>query len=138
MQMSFLVFYRIRMAKCNSVVINETFVFTIFSALEEAKDIVRYLQPLQTHFKLLEETDFGDIAVCLSPLMHVVCLVWSNSRFYCSSNKIIVLLKQICNLLIAQVNFKKKHCEYDFWVAITTMESVTGLEGVVWRSILNL
>ncbi|KAL4135288.1 hypothetical protein QTP88_006906 [Uroleucon formosanum] len=74
----------------------------VVSALEEANDIIRYLKPLQKHFKLLEETDFGDIAVCLSPLMHVVCLVWSNSRFYCSSGKIIVLLKQICNLLIAQ------------------------------------
>lgn len=75
-----------------------------FIALEEAKDIVRYLKPLQKHFKLLEETDFGDITVYLSPLMHVVCLVWSHSRFYCSSSKIIVLLKQICNLLIAQVS----------------------------------
>lgn len=78
--------------------------FINIAALEEAKDIVRYLKPLQKHFKLLEETDFGDIAVCLSPLMHVVCLVWSNSRFYRSSGKIIVLLKEICNLLIAQVS----------------------------------
>jgi len=78
--------------------------FFNFTALEEAKDIVHYLKPLQKHFKLLEETDFGDVALCLSPLMHVVCLVWSNSRFYCSSGKIIVLLKQICNLLIAQVS----------------------------------
>lgn len=77
-----------------------------YAALEEANDIVRYLKPLQKHFKLLEETDFGDIAVCLSPLMHVVCLVWSNSRFYCSSGKIIVLLKQICNLLITQVSIQ--------------------------------
>lgn len=80
--------------------------FFDFVALEEAKDIVYYLKPLQKHFKLLEETDFGDIAICLSPLMHVVCLVWSNSRFYCSSAKIIVLLKQISNLLIAQVSVK--------------------------------
>lgn len=36
------------------------------------------------------------------PLMHVVCMVWANSLYYCSSAKLIVLLRQICNLLIQQ------------------------------------
>jgi len=71
--------------------------------LAEAKDIVLYLKPLLHHFTTLEETDFSEVSPCLRPLMHVVCLVWAYSRYYCSSAKIIVLLRQICNLLIKQV-----------------------------------
>lgn len=73
------------------------------TALAEAKDIALYLKPLLPHFAALQETDFAEIRPCLQPLMHVVCLVWANSRYYCNSAKIIVLLRQICNLLIKQV-----------------------------------
>lgn len=73
------------------------------TALTEAKDICRFLKPLIKHFTLLEETDFADVGPYLKPLMHVVCLVWANSRYYCNSGKIIILLKQICNLIIQQV-----------------------------------
>ncbi|GFG28503.1 hypothetical protein Cfor_03628 [Coptotermes formosanus] len=74
----------------------------VVAALAEAKDIVLYLKPLLRHFAALEEIDFSEITPCLRPLMHVVCLVWANSRYYCNSAKIIVLLRQICNLLIKQ------------------------------------
>lgn len=73
------------------------------TALTEAKDICKFLKPLAKHFTTLEETDFSDVAPCLKPLMHVVCLVWANSRYYCNSGKIIILLKEICNLIIHQV-----------------------------------
>ncbi|XP_037924668.1 dynein beta chain, ciliary isoform X3 [Hermetia illucens] len=36
------------------------------------------------------------------PMMHVVCMLWANSRYYCHSSKITVLFKQICNLVIQQ------------------------------------
>ncbi|KAG8321110.1 hypothetical protein J6590_052486 [Homalodisca vitripennis] len=72
------------------------------AALTEAKDICKFLKPLSKHFTTLEETDFADVSPCLKPLMHVVCLVWANSRYYCNSGKIIILLKQICNLIIQQ------------------------------------
>ncbi|XP_072155544.1 dynein beta chain, ciliary isoform X1 [Bemisia tabaci] len=74
----------------------------IVAALTEAKDIVLYFKPLHRHFAALEETDFSDVIPCLKPLMHIVCLVWANSHYYCNSGKIIVLLKQICNLIIHQ------------------------------------
>lgn len=75
-------------------------------ALAEAKDISIYLNPLQRHFNQIEETDFAEAKPLLHPLMHVVCLVWANSRYYCHSSKLIILLRQICNLLIHQVNSK--------------------------------
>lgn len=72
-------------------------------ALAEARDISVYLNPLQKHFTQIEETDFAEAKPLLEPLMHVICLIWSRSRYYCQSSKITVLLRQICNLLIHQV-----------------------------------
>lgn len=71
--------------------------------MAEARDISVHLNPLQKHFTQIEETDFAEAKPLLEPLMHVICLVWSRSRYYCQSSKITVLLRQICNLLIHQV-----------------------------------
>lgn len=78
-------------------------VYVFIKALAESKDITIYLNPLQKHFTQFEEMDFAESKVLLKPLMHVVCMVWANSRYYCQSSKLIVLLRQICNLLIQQV-----------------------------------
>lgn len=75
-------------------------------ALAESKDITIYLNPLQKHFTQLEETDFAEAKPLLHPLIHVVCLVWANSRYYCHSSKLIILLRQICNLFIHQVIYQ--------------------------------
>lgn len=75
------------------------------TALAESKDITCYLNPLQRHFTQFDETDFAESMPLLKPLMHVVCLVWSRSRYYCQSSKITVLLRQICNMLIYQVYY---------------------------------
>lgn len=75
------------------------------SALAEAKDICLYLKPLVKHLTALEGTaEFSEIIPQLKPLLHTVCLIWANSKYYCNSAKIIVLIKQLCNLLIEQVN----------------------------------
>lgn len=74
----------------------------IVSALSEAKDIVLHLKPLAKYLNQLEETDFSECTPLLAPLMHVVCLVWCNSKHY-QQVKLIILLKQICNLIIKQV-----------------------------------
>lgn len=75
-------------------------------ALAEARDIDLYLRTLERHFQALEDTDFTECLPLFRPLFHVICMVWRDSKYYCSSSKIIVLLKQIGNLLIYQV-FKK-------------------------------
>ena len=48
----------------------------------------------------LESSDFPDIIPQLRPLMHTICLVYSNSTFYNSPARIIVLMTETCNLLI--------------------------------------
>lgn len=78
-----------------------------FPALAEARDIVLFINPLQRHFALLEEIDFAECKPLMIPMMHVVCMLWANSRYYCHSSKITVLFKQICNLVIQQVIFRQ-------------------------------
>lgn len=70
-------------------------------ALAEAKDICIHLKPLKKYIRQLQETEFSDCMVIFPSLMHVVCLIWYCSKYY-DQVKIIVLLKQICNLLIQE------------------------------------
>ncbi|XP_071797739.1 dynein beta chain, ciliary isoform X1 [Asterias amurensis] len=72
------------------------------AALEEAQDITTYLKPLASHIEGFEEVDFNELLPKLGPLMHVVCLIWSNSQYYNTAPRIIVLLQEICNSLIDQ------------------------------------
>lgn len=72
-------------------------------ALAETKDICLYLKPLKRHIDLLQEnSDFSEASPLFLPLMHVVALIWVKSRYY-DQVKIIILFKQICNLLIQEV-----------------------------------
>ncbi|KAK7863235.1 hypothetical protein R5R35_001448 [Gryllus longicercus] len=100
----------------------------IVAALAEAQDISLYLKPLLRHFKVVEETDFSELSPHLMPLVHVVCLVWSNSRYYCTSSKIIILLRQICNLLIQQA---KKYLDPSSIFQSDVMEAKERIKDVV-------
>lgn len=87
-------------------------IFTIiFLALAEARDIDLHLKPLTKPLNNLENTtEFSDIMPQLKPLVHVVCLIWANSKYYCQTTKIVVLLKRICNLLIEKVVYTFSFC----------------------------
>uniref|UniRef100_A0A8C5QH48 AAA+ ATPase domain-containing protein n=1 Tax=Leptobrachium leishanense TaxID=445787 RepID=A0A8C5QH48_9ANUR len=75
-------------------------------ALAEALDIELYLRPLKFYIAHLEESNFPDIESFYIPLFHTICLIWTNSKYYCFPGRIIVLLQEFCNLLIDRaVNF---------------------------------
>ncbi|KAJ8958202.1 hypothetical protein NQ314_006441, partial [Rhamnusium bicolor] len=74
---------------------------SVVVALAEAKDVCLYLTPLKKHIQLLEETDLSECIPLLTPVMHVICLIWSNCKSF-DEVKLIILLKQICNLLILE------------------------------------
>ncbi|XP_076002796.1 dynein axonemal heavy chain 9 [Genypterus blacodes] len=74
----------------------------VLAALEEAKDICIHLKPLQHLFEDMENAEFPQVKVQIGPLMHTVCLVWANSRYYNKQARIIILLQEICNLLMQQ------------------------------------
>ena len=73
------------------------------AALAEAQDINLHLKPLRSHFEEIEQAEFEDLQKHLEPMMHVVCLVWANSKYYNTPARIIILLQEICNLMILLV-----------------------------------
>ena len=107
----------------------------VVAALKEALDISLYLEPLieqfevknkisimKFHYKtnlyhqVLESTDFVDMRPLIPPLMHSICLVYSHSKYYNTTSRIIVLMQvigtafrlfiykfiyqEVCNLII--------------------------------------
>ncbi|GAB1866294.1 Dynein beta chain, ciliary [Camponotus japonicus] len=75
----------------------------VIIAVIEARDVCSYLKALEPYFEDIENTEFKDIQPRLKPLLHCVCLMWSNSKYYCTSTRIITLLSEISNLLISEV-----------------------------------
>uniref|UniRef100_A0A8C4HHK8 Dynein axonemal heavy chain 11 n=1 Tax=Dicentrarchus labrax TaxID=13489 RepID=A0A8C4HHK8_DICLA len=66
----------------------------------EAEDIDLYLRPLRRLISSLEERSFPQIDTLLPPLFHTLCLIWSQSQYYCTPQRIVVLLQEFCNLII--------------------------------------
>ncbi|KAG8446024.1 hypothetical protein GDO86_013774 [Hymenochirus boettgeri] len=74
----------------------------VVAALDEAQDINCHLKPLQRHFEDLENVEFNEAKPAISCLLHVICLVWSRSKYYNTPARIIVLMQEVCNLFIQQ------------------------------------
>lgn len=79
------------------------FVFVIILALLEAEGIELYLCPLRRLITSLEERSFPHIDTLLPPLFHTLCLIWSHSQYYCTPQRMVVLLQEFCNLIIEKV-----------------------------------
>ena len=74
-----------------------------FIALDEARDINTHLKPLRKYIEEIEQTEIPELSLMLPSLMHLIGLIWGSSSYYCSPQKIVVLLQEIGNLLVAQV-----------------------------------
>ncbi|KAI5737346.1 hypothetical protein M8J76_012600 [Diaphorina citri] len=72
----------------------------VVGAVAEAREIHGYLKPLKQQMDKVEGADFNEMEPFLSPMMHTVCLVWANCKYYQVSSKIIVLMKEINNMLV--------------------------------------
>lgn len=70
----------------------------IVACVIEARDINLYLKPMISHFLKFEENEFLDNEPNIKPLLHVCGLLWANSRYYCTSSKIVTLLREIGKL----------------------------------------
>uniref|UniRef100_A0A3B3Y630 AAA+ ATPase domain-containing protein n=1 Tax=Poecilia mexicana TaxID=48701 RepID=A0A3B3Y630_9TELE len=66
----------------------------------EAEDIDLYLRPLRRQISNLEERSFPQVEPLLPPLFHTLCLIWSHSEYYCTPQRMVVLLQEFCNLII--------------------------------------
>lgn len=58
-------------------------------AIVECRDIYVYQKPLIPHFEAFEGTDFIDAKPLIRPMFHCIGLLWGNSRYFCSVEKLI-------------------------------------------------
>ncbi|XP_051851510.1 dynein axonemal heavy chain 9 [Antechinus flavipes] len=74
----------------------------VLAALREAQDIYIHLKPLQHHVENIENMEFNEVKPLVGPLLHIICLIWATSKYYCHPAQIIVLLQEMNNLFIQQ------------------------------------
>jgi dynein heavy chain len=82
----------------------------VFAARLEANDNTKYLRPLsepptEWFTKLNTETDFKNkLTGIFKPMLHVILLIWKNSKHYNTPERLVVLIREICNALINQAS----------------------------------
>ena len=75
----------------------------VFSARMEANDNSKYLRTLEKWFSDLNSMDEFPMTVeVFKPMMHIILLIWKNSKHYNTSPRLVVLMREICNSLITQ------------------------------------
>nr|XP_049704637.1 dynein beta chain, ciliary-like [Helicoverpa armigera] len=80
----------------------KTMLTNVVAAIVECRDIYVYQRPLTFHFETFEATEFTDAKHLIRPMIHCIGLLWGNSRYFCSVEKLIPLLREVCNLVIQQ------------------------------------
>ena len=72
----------------------------------EANDNFRFLSTLKELFEQLcdQGGDFTTIYELFPPIMHTVLLIYKNSKFYNTPPRLVVLIKEICNAIIARAH----------------------------------
>jgi dynein heavy chain len=75
----------------------------VFTARMEANDNTKYLRTLEVWFQNLNgEDDFPKTMELFKPMLHIILLIWKNSKHYNTPARLVVLMREICNSLIAQ------------------------------------
>ncbi|XP_046805883.1 dynein beta chain, ciliary-like [Lucilia cuprina] len=69
-------------------------------AWQESKDITLWLQPLLRQMATFNAVNFCNAQELIAPLVHVIHLIWSNARHYRTTQRMTVLLRCICNLMV--------------------------------------
>lgn len=75
----------------------------VFTARTEANDNTKYLRTLEVWFQNLNgEDDFPKTVELFKPMLHIILLIWKNSKHYNIPARLVVLMREICNSLIKQ------------------------------------
>lgn len=72
----------------------------VVAALVEARDICLYLKTLLPHVKNFEDYEFLECEPYVKPMLHTIALIWTCSKYYSSSDKIVNLMRMLANLII--------------------------------------
>ena len=76
----------------------------VSTARAEARDNIKFLLTLTDLFGELtsESADFLSLPNLFTPIMHTILLIWKHSKFYNTTSKLVVLIREICNAIIDQ------------------------------------
>lgn len=75
----------------------------VFTARIEANDNMKYLRTLEEWFaRLNNDEDFPSLTELFKPMLHIILLIWKNSKHYNTPARLVVLMREICNSLINQ------------------------------------
>ena len=75
----------------------------LFHARAEANDNVKFLAPLRKWVEQLEDcTDYGTLPEAYPPVVHTILLIWKGSGHYNTPTRLVVLVREVCNALVAQ------------------------------------
>ena len=78
-------------------------------ASKEANSNVTFLAPLKKMFERLSlGDDYNALPEMFEPMFHLVLMVWKHSPFYNTPGRLVVLMREICNDVVAQ---SVKACE---------------------------
>ncbi|KAH8326498.1 hypothetical protein KR067_009278 [Drosophila pandora] len=72
----------------------------LVAAWLEAQDVSLWLQPLLRQTSAFNSVQFSNGHDLVTPLVHVLHLVWSNATYYRSTQRMSVLLRCICNMMV--------------------------------------
>ena len=76
----------------------------VFAARVEANDNAKFLHTLDPWFRKLDQSKWEELPELFIPMLHIILLVWKNSRCYNSAPRLVVLMWQICNALIRKAS----------------------------------
>lgn len=78
----------------------------------EANEISKFLKPVTRFFEKLNLMDeFAGLASLFRPIFHSILLLWCHSKYY-GSQRVVSLIREICNDLIMQVSKDFKRNAY--------------------------
>ncbi|GAB1597648.1 hypothetical protein Ahia01_000041400 [Argonauta hians] len=87
---------------CNSIYYQsfQTLFMEVTAALHEAEVVDKYLMNLRSIFEEMVVEAWTELDIHFSELFNEICEIWAESKFYSSSHRMKVLLKETCNLII--------------------------------------
>ena len=75
----------------------------VFAARLEANNNVKFLCTMENWFSQLKMvSDFPEMVSLYKPMMHIILLIWKNSKHYNTPACLMVLMRKICNAVIEQ------------------------------------
>ena len=66
----------------------------------EANDNLKHLKVLEPYLSKLKAVEFSNILSLIKPIMHIILLIWTHSKFFNTTARIVVLVREICNDII--------------------------------------